>query len=109
MTNLLLRLQKKKKEGIDNKIDLMFVTTIGTKRKIIASKKYPIGAVLIFYLFRIGKLEIITELMNGEGNISFLYNATVLSIRGKETIGNIFKGVLSPKIVVNDANALIGG
>ena len=109
MTNLLLRLQKKKKEGIDNKIDLMFVTTIGTKRKIIASKKYPIGAVLIFYLFRVGKLERITELMNGEKKISFLYNATVLPIRSKETIGNFFKGVILPKIVVNDVNELFGG
>ena len=47
--------------------------------------------------------------MNGEKKITFFGNGTVLSIKGKETIGNIFKGVLIPKIVVNDGDGLIGG
>jgi hypothetical protein len=93
----------------DRKINLIFTTTQGISLNIITSKKYPIGQVLTFYLFRMRKLKVITDLMNGKEGICFLFNSIRLTVRDKKTVGHIFEGISNPKIIVNDVDNMIGG
>ena len=85
------------------KINVLFTTTIGTKRNIVLSHGTTIGQALKKYLNAVGK----PELFNSD-KISFLFNAQKLEYGNNTTIENFFKNVMNPKVVVNDTANLIG-
>ena len=89
------------------KIKIDFVTVMGGKHNIIATKNTPIGIVLLFYLFNFFPSEQVMEYINGEKKIDFLFNASRLTINDNKKLGKIFHNILNPKILVNKEWTLI--
>ena len=85
------------------KINVLFTTTIGTKRNIVLSHGTTIDQALKKYLNAVGK----PDLVNSD-KISFLFNAAKLEFGNNTKIENFFKNVMNPKVVVNDTANLIG-
>ena len=85
------------------KINVLFTTTIGTKRNLVLSHGTTIDQALKKYLNAVGK----PELVNSD-KISFLFNAAKLEFGNKTTVENFFRNVMNPKVVVNDTANLIG-
>ena len=85
------------------KINVLFTTTIGTKRNIVLSHGTTIDQALKKYLNAVGK----PDLVNSD-KISFLFNASKLEFGNNTKIENFFKNVMNPKVVVNDTANLIG-
>ena len=85
------------------KINVLFTTTIGTKRNIVLSHGTTIDEALKKYLNAVGK----PDLVNSD-KISFLFNAAKLQFGDNTKIENFFKNVMNPKVVVNDTANLIG-
>ena len=85
------------------KINVLFTTTIGTKRNIVLTHGTSIDEALKKYLNAVGK----PELANSD-KISFLFNASKLTFGDQTKIENFFKNVMNPKVVVNDTANLIG-
>ena len=85
------------------KINVIFHTTQGTKRTIVLSVNLTIDQALKKYLDSVGK----PELVNSD-KISFLFNAAKLKFGDTTTVGNYFRNINNPKIVVNDTANLIG-
>ena len=108
--NIIIKEEDKIKNDNDAKISLTFKTTLGTQTKIIVYRRIPIGIALIIYLLREEKFyPIIIDLINGQSNIVFLYNACRLRIQDKRNVGEIFGYNMHPTIVAYDVNNLIGG
>ena len=85
------------------KINVLFTTTIGTKRNVILTYGTTIDQALRKYLDQVGK----SDLVNSD-QISFLYNAAQLKFGDNTKIENFFKNMINPKVVVNDTHNLIG-
>ena len=85
------------------KINVLFTTTIGTKRNIVLCHGTTIDQALKKYLNAVGK----PDLVNSD-KISFLFNAAKLEFGNQTKIENFFKNVMNPKVVVNDTVNLIG-
>ena len=93
----------------DSKIYLKFMTSQGVQTNFIVYRGIPISIVLIFYLLRKGKIFPIIDLINGQGQIVFLYNACRLRIKDERNVGEIFGNEMYATIVVNDVSNLRGG
>ena len=89
--------------GSGPKINILFTTTIGTKRNVVLNQNITVDKALRKYLDIIGK----PELANSD-KISFLFNAAKLKFGDNTPIQNFFKNISNPKVVVNDTNNLIG-
>ena len=103
---------KIKDEVKDNeeKIGLTFRAMHGNSNFIFANREIPVGIVLIYYFLITEKLNELIDLINGNNNISFLFNASLLNIKDKRTVGEVFGNIIkNPIIMVNDINGLIGG
>jgi len=103
---------KIKEEVKDNeeKIGLTFRAMQGNSNFIFANREIPVGIVLIYYFLITEKLNELIDLINGNNNISFLFNASLLNIKDKRTVGEIFGNIIkNPIIMVNEINGLIGG
>ena len=85
------------------KINVLFTTTIGTKRNIVLNHGTTIDQALKKYLNAVGKPDLINS-----DKISFLFNAQKLSYGDETKIENFFKNITNPKVVVNDTANLIG-
>ena len=85
------------------KFNVLFTTTIGTKRMMVLNYGTTVDQALRKYLEHMGK----KNLINSE-KISFLYNAAKLNFGDNTPIEKFFKNITNPKIVVNDVNNLIG-
>ena len=104
---------KIKEEVKDNeeKIGLTFRAMQGNSNFIFANREIPVGIVLIYYFLITEKLNELIDLINGNKNtISFIFNASLLNIKDKRTVGEVFGNIIkNPIIMVNDINGLIGG
>ena len=103
---------KIKEEVKDNeeKIGLTFRAMQGNSNFIFANREIPVGIVLIYYFLITEKLNELIDLINGNNNTSFLFNASLLNIKDKRTVGEIFGNIIkNPIIMVNEINGLIGG
>ena len=89
--------------GAESKINILFTTTIGTKRNVVLNQSATVDRALRKYLEVIGK----SNLVNSD-KISFLYNAAKLKFGDDTLLQNFFKNISNPKVVVNDTNNLIG-
>ena len=91
------------------KISLTFSSLEGIIYNIIVYKRIPIGIVLIIYLLRRQKLYQLIDLINGENNIAFIFNAFPLKVKDKRKVGEIFGNIKNPNILVSDMHNLKGG
>ena len=85
------------------KINVIFQTTTGTKRNMVLSMSSTIDQAIKKYLQTVGH----PELYNTD-KVGFLFNAQKLKFGDNTTIGDYFKNVFNPKVIVNDTNNLIG-
>ena len=86
------------------KMNVVFTTTIGTKRNLVLSENTPVNKALQKYLKTVGH----SELYDQSEKIGFLYNARKLEFKDTTPIKDFFNGSVNPKIIVNDINNLIG-
>ena len=86
------------------KMNVVFTTTIGTKKNIVLSENTPVKKALEKYLKIVGH----SELYGHPEKIGFLYNARKVEFTETKTIKDFFSGSINPKIIVNDINNLIG-
>ena len=84
------------------KFNVLFTTTIGTKRMMVLNYGTTVDQALRKYLEHMGKESLINS-----DKISFLYNAAKLNFGDQTPIEKFFKNISNPKIVVNDVNNLI--
>ena len=89
------------------KINAIFKTTQGVSHNLVYSYGTTIDAVLKKYLKRVNREDLINDEKN-KGKICFLFNAAQLKFGDNTPIEQFFKGILNPKVVVNDVNNLIG-
>ena len=91
-------------EEYDNspKINIIFKTTQGVTHKIVCNYGTTIDEVLKKYLNTVNKPELINQ-----NKLCFLFNAAQLKFGDKTKVEDYFKGILNPKVVVNDVNHLI--
>ena len=85
------------------KINAIFQTTAGTKRNLVLSVNSTIDQVIKKYLQVVGH----PELYNTD-KVGFLFNAQKLKPGDNTTVGNYFKKIFNPKVIVNDTSNLIG-
>ena len=91
-------------------IGLTFKPMHGNSKFLFANREIPIGIVLIYYFLITEKLNELIDLINGNKNISFLFNASLLNIKDKRNVEEVFGNkIKNPIILVNDMNDLIGG
>ena len=93
-----------KDEG-KREIIVTFNTTQGTKTQISINYDESIGMLLKRYLKRVDRPDLIEDKSN---KICFLFNAIQLKLNDKTKVGDFFKNVQNPKVVVNDVINLIG-
>jgi len=86
------------------KINVLFTTTIGTKRNIVLSHGTTIDQALRKYLNSVG----VPELYGQTEKVSFLFNARKLNFGDTTLVEEFFRNVTNPKVVVNDTQNLIG-
>ena len=89
------------------KVNVIFKTTQGVTHTLVYSYGTTIDAVLKKYLKRVNREDLINDEKN-KGKICFLFNAAQLKFGDNTPIEQFFKGILNPKVVVNDVNNLIG-
>ena len=89
--------------GTEPKINILFTTTIGTKRNVVLNQSATVDRALRKYLEVIGKQNLVNS-----DKISFLYNAAKLKFGDNTPLQNFFRNIVNPKVVVNDTNNLIG-
>ena len=85
---------------------MIFSTTQGTVHNLYFSPNISIGSALQNYLKRVGREDLIDS--SEINKLAFLYNATLLSIKDKRSLKDIFKTPGRVQIIVNDINNLIG-
>ena len=91
-------------------INLFFKTTQGVEKILFASRNTPIGIILIFYLLREKGANFVMDIIKKKDRrICFLYHATPLRIDDDRKIREIFGENLTPRILVNDVDNIIGG
>ena len=90
---------KNKKDIIEKKI-IIFKTTYGTKIQLCVDYGTTVGDVLIKYLLKINRPELINS-----SAISFLYNARKIQFGDKTKIEDFFGCNEYPNIVVNDLSS----
>ena len=86
------------------KINIMFTTTIGTKRNLKFKYGRTISYAIKKYLDSVNK----PELFGKNEDVNFLFNANKLDFNDNTPIENKFRNIVMPKIVVNDTKGLIG-
>ena len=91
-----------------NITNIIFKTTQGVTTYVLINSEESIGKLLLKYLTRIGRQDLIIENPNNLGKICFLYNAYQLKFNDNTKIKDFFKGNPNPKVVVNDVDNLIG-
>ena len=113
LTNILIKKNEVDENSTieDNevKIGLTFMTTVGTSLNIFVSRDIPIGIVLIYYFLITGKFNEFIDLINGNDKISFIYKSCTLNIKNGKNVEEVFGNEKNSKIIVNEANILIGG
>ena len=87
------------------KTNIIFKTTQGTTHTLVYNYGTTIDQVLSKYLNRVGRPELYQEKSN---KICFLFNASQLKFGDQTKVEVFFKGVINPKVVVNDVHNLIG-
>ena len=95
-------------EDENDKYNIIFMTTQGTKHSITFNPKDTIGFMIKKYLIRVGRYELIEKLNEKKNILAFLYNIHNLKINDETKIKDFFGENKNPKIVINDVNDLIG-
>ena len=72
-------------------VNVIFNTSDGKRICLNLSEDCPIGLAIIFFLIQYNPIYL-HSLVKGEKSIIFLYNASLLNIRDKTTLVDIFKG-----------------
>ena len=96
---------KKEEELSSSKINIFFNTTQGTTHNISFDENITIGLAIQKYLERFGKEDLINSIPK---RLAFLYNYQQFKPSDTIKLKDLFRGITTPKIVVNDINNLIG-
>ena len=87
-----------------DKINCIFNTSTGKNLNILISKEKTVHDLIKIYFMRVEK----PELINREGDICFVFNASKINFNNHQKIKDFFKFSPNPKILVNDLQDLIG-
>ena len=98
-------MQKQQEASNVPKINAIFKTTQGLTTNMRFDFGTTIDQALGQYLKRVGKPELIGNLQN---KICFLYNAKQLNFGDQSKVEVFFNNMVTPKIVVNDTQNVIG-
>lgn len=96
-------------DNSEDKIRLTLKTMNGNAICIFANKEVPIGIVLIYYFLKSEKLYELIDFINGSIQFVFVFNASLLNIKDRRSLKEIFGNTKDPLILVNDIHNLIGG
>ena len=86
------------------KTNINFKTTAGVATSLIVDRRKTLSDTILLYLKRVNREYLFKE----KSGIMFLYNAKVISIYDKTTIGDFFGQMPNPIIMVSDVQNLIG-
>lgn len=101
-----ISLQKIEKEELSSsKINIIFATTQGTTHNISFDENITIGLAIQKYLERVGKEDLINSIPR---RLNFLYNTQQFKPSDTIKLKDLFRGITTPKIIVNDVHNLIG-
>ena len=95
---------KKEEELSSSKINIIFRTTQGTTHNISFDENITIGLAIQKYLERVGKEDLINSIPL---RLAFLYNAQQFKPSDTIKLKDLFRGITTPKIIVNDVHNLI--
>ena len=96
--------QAKNSNTMPNKINCIFNTTTGKTLTILIDHGKTVNELIKIYFMRINQ----PELMNREGDICFVYNASKIEFNNQQKVENFFRFNSNPSILVNDVHNLIG-
>ena len=100
-----ISLQKIEKEELSSsKINIIFATTQGTTHNISFDENITIGLAIQKYLERVGKEDLINSIPL---RLAFLYNVQQFKPSDTIKLKDLFRGITTPKIIVNDVHNLI--
>ena len=86
------------------KFNILFKTTGGLRTQLVFERGTPICDILCLYCKRVQKPELYAD----NSGIFFLYNARKINIHDKTKVENFLNISISPIIMVNDVQNLIG-
>ena len=90
-----------------NIINIFFKTTQGIQTNVGINSEESIGKLLLIYLTRIGRQDLIID-PNNLRKICFLHISYQLKFNDNTKIKDFFKGNPNPKVIVNDVDNMIG-
>ena len=96
--------QAKNSNTMPNKINCIFNTTTGKTLTILIDHGKTVNELIKIYFMRINQ----PELMNREGDICFVYNASKIEFNNQQKVEDFFRFNSNPSILVNDVHNLIG-
>ena len=83
--------------------NLIFQTSKGDRRCLVLSEDCPLGIAISYFFIKYDNPRLLNSILNGR-KYSFLFNADKLIIKNETSIGEFFKYIHNPKIIVNFLN-----